>query len=233
MRLWNALESNLFSNEIFMLSLFVSGIVPKIWLGDTISLFHFIAIATYVYGTNLMKLRKSFGFFVVTISALTFLIPTNDLFITHILCIAAVAYFLIMVFPKLLMWRLNFPVLKALSKEKGFPSFAEKKDTGCIVEESAPLEKKEKKKPIIMDVGYDEPQMYKKAQQTQGADSGYKPKKDEAWNAFNYLDNDTQNTAYDDFSYMEQMQEHKLKQKPLDEKLKPNKNMGRNFNNED
>ena len=51
-------------------------------------------------------------------------------------------------------------------------------------------------------------------------------------NAFDYLDEDKDNSAYDDFEYYEQVYEARRKAE-VRENQKPNKDMGRKTNNED
>ena len=54
-----------------------------------------------------------------------------------------------------------------------------------------------------------------------------------AWNAFNYLETDTDNSAYDEFAIYEEINRKRREAELREEIIKPNKDMGRKTNNED
>ena len=56
---------------------------------------------------------------------------------------------------------------------------------------------------------------------------------DKGWNAFDYLDKDKDNSAYDDFEFYEQVYEARKNAKVSEEKQTPNKEMGRRKTDED
>ncbi|MBQ5882924.1 MAG: hypothetical protein IIW72_00180, partial [Clostridia bacterium] len=151
------------------------------------------------------------------------------------------AYFTIFIFPRLAKWFINYPTYKKLSKEEGFPSFFESKkelygDDYRIVEEIKPLEKRTDREKLIMNIGYGEDEEINR----RIADFNYKEKNKEnqgqentAWNAFNYLETDTENSAYDEFAIYEEINRRRKEAEYKEETIKPDKEMGRRKRDED
>jgi hypothetical protein len=180
----------------------------------------YVFLATYIFGTNLVKQDKVIGFPIVLTIYFSALIPAS--FVTPIVLFL----FTFIKVPAYVRWLFNLPIYKKLSKEPGFPSFVENTadiygEQLYIIEKKEPLKKLPKLETIKMDIGYE------------------KPKKEEkAWNAFDYMDEDKENSAYDDFAYYEQAYEMRRKAAAIEfdengEKIKPNKDMGRKRSNED
>ncbi len=72
------------------------------------------------------------------------------------------------------------------------------------------------------------------------ADFNYKAKNETvqkvdntAWNAFNYLETDEQNSAYDEFAIYEEINKKRREAEVKEETIKPNKEMGRRKKDED
>lgn len=242
LRLWNDLKANMFKHELYVL-MFMVGLILVANLGGMGlgAAVYFLAVIGYVLGTNLIKLEKPIGFFVTVISVFSYIFAMGGNVIASGFIIIGMAYFSVAMLPWLIKWIINYPVYKKLSKEKGFPSFIEHAsdlygDEMYILEEQKPIVKGEKLEPIIMNIGYDEDE--KKYKNINTFDYHEKNKgnmslrEDKGWNAFDYLDKDKDNSAYDDFVYYEQAYEARKNAKPLEEKQKPNKDMGRNTYNE-
>lgn len=219
MRLWNTLKEEMFKNEVVMLLLLLMCVVFPIWGGVGFGcLVFFIPFITYIFGTNFIKLDQWWGVPVMIIS-LAALAGTATNLVSGGIYFCLVVYFVLSVLPRLIKWCFNLSIYKKLSKREGFPSFYESAtdlygDDMYIVEKQEPLKKLKKLEPIVMNIGYDEKE------------------EDKAWNAFDYLDKDKDNSAYDDFEYYEQVYEARRKAEAR-ENQKPNKDMGRKTNNED
>ncbi|MBR2876780.1 MAG: hypothetical protein IKC01_06560 [Clostridia bacterium] len=221
MRYWNEMKENLFKNEIVWIFLFAACIMVYMWTTPSVpGLLLYVFLATYILGTNLVKLDKVIGFPIVLTIYFSALIPAS--FVTPIVLFL----FTVIKIPGYVRWLLNLPIYKKLSKEPGFPSFVENTadiygEQMYIIEKQEPVKKLPKMEPIIMDIGYDD-----------------EKKQDKGWNAFDYMDEDKENSAYDDFAYYEQAYEMRRKAEAREfdengEKIRPNKDMGRRKSNED
>jgi hypothetical protein len=58
-------------------------------------------------------------------------------------------------------------------------------------------------------------------------------REDSSWNAFNYLETDEQNSAYDEFAIYEEINKKRREAEVVEETIKPNKEMGRRKKDED
>lgn len=244
MRLWNQLKDSMFKNEAMMLMfmLFLVIVINVGGLGFG-AILYYVVVGLYIWGTNLVKADEKIGFFITTGSAYSFLfslINVNDEFAATIV-VVVMAYFTIFIFPRLAKWFINYPTYKKLSKEEGFPSFFESKkelygDDYHIVEEIKPLEKRTDREKLIMNIGYGEDEEINR----RIADFNYKEKNKEnqgqentAWNAFNYLETDTENSAYDEFAIYEEINRRRKEAEYKEETIKPDKEMGRRKRDED
>ncbi|MBE6749444.1 MAG: hypothetical protein E7557_09500 [Ruminococcaceae bacterium] len=217
---WNELKKNMFENEFLWIFLLAACIMVYMWTAPSVAgLLLYIFLAIYVIGTNFVKKDEAKGFpLVLFIYGFAF-VPA--MFVTPVV----LALFTIIKLPGYIRWLCNLPIYRKLSKEPGFPSFVENTadvygEQMYIIEKQEPNKKLPKLDPIIMNIGYDDNE-----------------KQDKGWNAFDYLDKDAENTAYDDFAYMEQVYEARMKAEAREfdengEKIKPNKDMGRKTNNE-
>ena len=212
---WNTFKESMFRNEILWIFLFGAAIMAYAWtIGDLRGLLMYVFLAFHILGTNLVKKENPKGFLLVLC---IYLNATIDMFVSPVV----LALYTIIKIPGYIRWLCNMPIYRKLEKKPGFPSFLESTadvygEQMYIIEKQEPLKKLPKLEPIRMDIGYDDDK-----------------KKDRGWNAFDYLDNDKENSAYDDFIYYEQAYEARRKAKPIEENQKPNKDMGRKTNNED
>ena len=213
---WNELKKNMFENEFLWIFLLAACIMVYMWTSPSVAgLLLYIFLALYVIGTNFVKKDEAKGFPLVLCIYLFALIPA--MFVTQIV----LALFTIVKLPGYIRWLCNLPIYRKLSKQPGFPSFVENTadvygEQMYIIEKQEPNKKLPKLDPIIMDIGYDNDE-----------------KKDKGWNAFDYLEKDKDNSAYDDFEYYEQVYEARKNAKASEEKQIPNKEMGRRKNDED
>lgn len=211
---WNEMKKSMFQNEVIWLFLFAASIMAYAWtVGELKGLLMYVFLALHILGTSLVKKEDVRGFPLVLC---IYLNATIDTFMSLIV----VVLFTIIKIPGYIRWLCNMKIYRKLEKEPGFPSFVENTadvygEQMYIVEKQEPPKKLPKMEPIIMNVGYDEEE-----------------KKDKGWNAFDYLDKDKDNSAYDDFEYYEQVYEARRKAE-VRENQKPNKDMGRKTNNED
>ncbi len=242
MRLWNEIKVDMFKSEIFMMTLLLLNLVFPIWSGSGVKcLLYFIPLITYIFGTNFIKLDQWWGVPVMLISLVA--IGGTAYYMGGLLYLFTVVFFAITVLPRLVKWCCNYPVYKKLSKREGFPSFFETKvelygDGYHIVEEIKPFKKRTNQEKLIINIGYeDEDEEVNKRL----ADFNYKAQnkghsyqvENTAWNAFNYLEKDTENSAYDEFAIYEEINRKRREAELKEEIIKPNKDMGRKTNNED
>lgn len=247
MRLWNELMDSLFKNEalilMFMLLLIIAVEIGGLGFGASI---YFLAIVVYIFGTNFIKLNNRIGFVLATGSVYSFLFalasPSCRNVVTAGLIAVVLSYYNIFILPRLIKWLINMPLYKKMSKEPGFPSFFDDKkelfgDDYYIVEEIKPIVKRTNQEKLIINIGYeDEDEEVNKRL----ADFNYKEKNETvqkldntAWNAFNYLENDTDNSAYDEFAIYEEVNRKRREAELKEEFVKPNKEMGRKKKDED
>ena len=244
MRLWNQIMDSLFKQEAFMIMLLLFDILVINIGGMSFKALIYIPILVlYIFGTNLVKMNKRIGFFVTVGCELAFfapaLIPSMHRVSVGIVTISF-AFFVISILPGLIKWIVNYPLYEKLSKEEGFPSFFDTKrelygDDLYIVEELKPLPKKPKQKAILMNIGYDDEKTderilnfnYKEANKENAV------KDNTAWNAFNYLETDTENSAYDEFAIYEEINKKRREAELQEETITPNKEMGRRKRDED
>ena len=244
MRLWNQMKDSLFKNEalllMFLLFANIVMIVGGLGFGTVV---YYVVLGLYVLGTNLVKMDERAGFFLTVGSVYSYLFALLNVSdgLAATVVVVVVAYFTIFVLPRLIKWLLNYPVYKKLSKEEGFPSFFESKkelygDDYRIVEEIKPLEKRTDREKLIMNIGYGEDEEINR----RIADFNYKEKNKEnqgqgntAWNAFNYLETDTENSAYDEFAIYEEINRRRKEAEYKEETIKPDKEMGRRKRDED
>ncbi len=135
-------------------------------------------IPLYIMFFNYLKMGKGFAPYGIFIVVVLYLTSVMNNFMSAGLAIG----FLLLsrrVWLACIMCIINRPIYKALSKEKGFPTFIRNTadlygDKAYIVEKQEPIKRKiiSDNEKIEMNIGYDE-----------------KPKKeDKAWNAFDYMD---------------------------------------------
>ena len=247
MRLWNELMDSLFKNEalilMFMLLLIIAVEIGGLGFGAAI---YFLAIVVYIFGTNFIKLNNRIGFVLATGSVYSFLfalaMPSCRNVVTAGLIAVVLSYYNIFILPRLIKWLINMPLYKKMSKEPGFPSFFDDKkelygDDYYIVEEIKPIVKRTNQEKLVINIGYeDEDEEVNKRL----ADFNYKEKNETvqkldntAWNAFNYLENDTDNSAYDEFAIYEEVNRKRREAELKEDFVKPNKEMGRKKKDED
>jgi hypothetical protein len=207
---------------------------------------YFLAIVVYIFGTNFIKLNNRIGFVLATGSVYSFLfalaVPGCRNVVTAGLIAVVLCYYNIFILPRLIKWLINMPLYKKMSKEPGFPSFFDDKkelygDDYYIVEEIKPIVKRTNQEKLIINIGYeDEDEEVNKRL----ADFNYKEKNETvqkldntAWNAFNYLETDTDNSAYDEFAIYEEVNRKRREAELKEDFVKPNKEMGRKKKDED
>lgn len=244
MRLWNQMMDNLFNHEAFMIMLLLFDIIVINFGGmNFLALIYLPILVIYIFGTNLVKLNKRKGF-VVTVGCECAFLASILYPNMHIISVGVVtitfAYFAIFILPGLIKWLVNYPLYQKLSKEEGFPSFFDTKkelygDDLYIVEEIKPLPKNPKQKAILMNIGYDEEKVDERILNFNYKEANKEniPKENTAWNAFNYLENDTENSAYDEFAIYEEINRKRREAEFKEETIKPNKEMGRRKKDED
>ena len=247
MRLWNELKDSLFKNEamilMFMLLLIIAVEIGGLGFAAAI---YFLAIVVYIFGTNFVKLDNRLGFFLTTGSVYSFLfalaVPGCRNMVTAGLIAIVLSYYNIFILPRLIKWLINMPLYKKMSKEPGFPSFFDDKkelygDDYYIVEEIKPIVKRTNQEKLIINIGYDDEdeEVNKRL-----ADFNYKAKNETvqkldntAWNAFNYLEADSENSAYDEFAIYEEVNRKRREAELKEDFVKPNKEMGRKKKDED
>lgn len=233
---WHEMKAKMFLNEEVWLLLFIFPITIYMWTSPSVSGFSmFIFLALYIFGTNYIKMDKFIGFPLILCIYFYSLFPT-------IVVAAVLPLFTILKMPVYIRWLCNLPIYKKLSKEPGFPSFIEDRadlygDQLYIREEQKSIEKRTKIDPLIINIGYDDEdeEVNKRL-----ADFNYKEKNETvqkldntAWNAFNYLENDTDNSAYDEFAIYEEVNRKRREAELKEEFVKPNKEMGRKKKDED
>jgi len=247
MSLWNDMKDNLFKNEaLFLMFLLLLVLAVEIGGLGFAAAIYFLAIVVYVFGTNFIKLDNRLGFFLTTGSVYSFLfalsVPSVRNMVTVGIMFVVISYYNIFILPKLIKWLINMPLYKKMSKEPGFPSFFDDKkelygDDYYIVEETKPIIKRTNQEKIVINIGYDDEdeEVNKRL-----ADFNYKEKNETvqkldntAWNAFNYLENDTDNSAYDEFAIYEEVNRKRREAELKEEFVKPNKEMGRKKKDED
>ncbi len=247
MRLWNNMKDNLFKNEaLFLMFLLLLVLAVEIGGLGFAAAIYFLAIVVYVFGTNFVKLDNRLGFFLTTGSVYSFLfalsVPSVRNMVTVGIMFVIISYYNIFILPKLIKWMINMPLYKKLSKEPGFPSFYDTKkelygDDYYIVEETKPIVKRTNQEKIVINIGYDDEdeEVNKRL-----ADFNYKAKNEgtqkldnTAWNAFNYLESDAENSAYDEFAIYEEINRKRREAEVKEENIKPNKEMGRRKKDED
>lgn len=146
--------------------------------GSATGLFKYLFIPLYIMFFNYLKTSKAFAPYGIFIVVLLYLGSVANNFMSVGLAIG----FLILsrrVWLACIMCIINRPIYKALSKEKGFPSFIRNTadlygDEMYIVEKTEPIKRNAVRntEKIIMNIGFDE-----------------EPKKeDKGWNAFDYMD---------------------------------------------
>ena len=247
MRLWNEMKDNIFKNEAMIL-MFLLLLVLAVEIGGLgfSAAIYFIVIIVYIFGTNFVKLDNRIGFILTTGSVYSFLfalvVPSVRNVVTLGLIVVVLCYYNIFILPGLIKWLVNFPMYKKLSKEPGFPSFFDTKkelygDDYYIVEEIKPIVKRTNQEKLIINIGYDDEddEVNKRL-----ADFNYKEKNETvqkldntAWNAFNYLEDDEENSAYDEFAIYEEINRKRREAELKEETIKPNKEMGRRKQDED
>ena len=248
MGVWNETISKMFRNEAFMIMmlmlLILTANVGGMGFGAAI---YFVSIAVYVFGTNFIKFNQIIGVPLIIGSVFSFCSSIGNNMVAAGFVIVVLAFFCITMLPGLIKFTINFPAYKKISREPGFPSFVENSadlyaDEVYIVEKPKPIVKMEKPEPIIMDIGYDEEDKNKRFKEFRRINefnyqeqnkSNRSLREDKGWNAFDYLDTDKENSAYDDFEYYEQVYEARKNAKPREEKQIPDKDMGRRKRDED
>ena len=236
MHQWHEMKSKMFLNEEVWLLAFILPITIYMWTTPSVSGFSmFIFLGLYIFGTNYIKMDKFIGFPLVLCIYFYSLFPS-------IITYALLPLFTILKLPVYIRWLCNLPIYKKLSKEPGFPSFIEDRadlygDQLYIREEQKPIEKRQKIDPLVINIGYDDEdeEVNKRL-----ADFNYKAKNETvqkvdntAWNAFNYLETDEQNSAYDEFAIYEEINKKRREAELVEETVKPNKEMGRRKKDED
>ncbi len=248
MNVWNETISKMFRNEEFMIMmlmlLILTANVGGMGFGAAI---YFVSLAVYVFGTNFIKLNQIIGVPLIIGSVFSYCSSIGTNVVSAGFVIVVLTYFCITMLPGLIRFTVNFSAFKQLSKQKGFPSFIEDSadlyaDQIYILEKPKPIVKMEKPEPIIMDIGYDEEEKNKRFKEFRRINefnyqeqnkSNRSLREDKGWNAFDYLDTDKENSAYDDFEYYEQVYEARKNAKPREEKQIPDKDMGRRRRDED
>ncbi len=248
MNVWNETISKMFRNEEFMIMmlmlLILTANVGGMGFGAAI---YFVSLAVYIFGTNFIKLNQIIGVPLIIGSVFSYCSSIGSNMIAAGFVFVVLTYFCITMLPGLIRFTVNFSAFKQLSRQKGFPSFIEDSadlyaDQVYILEKPKPIVKMEKAEPIIMDIGYDEEEKNKRFKEFRRINefnyqeqnkSNRSLREDKGWNAFDYLDKDTNNSAYDDFEYYEQVYEVRKNAKPREEKQIPDKDMGRRRRDED
>ena len=233
---WNNITERMFKNEALWIGAFLAAIMIRMWTEPTIeSWLLYLFLAVYIFGTNFIKMGNPVGIPLVFSVCLFPLISTD--FFTY----TVVALFVLIKGPGYARWLCNYPIYRKLSKQPGFPSFIETTtdkyaDQLYIVEKREPVKKGPKIDPIIMNIGYDDDEAGAKLIN----EFDYREKNKEnvqeentAWNAFNYLENDTENSAYDEFEIYEEVNRRRREAAVEEAMVKPNKNMGRRNTDED
>jgi hypothetical protein len=238
----------MFRNEEFMIMmlmlLILTANVGGMGFGAAI---YFVSLTVYVFGTNFIKLNQIIGVPLIIGSVFSYCSSIGTNVVSAGFVFVVLIYFCITMLPGLIKFAVNFSAFKQLSKQKGFPSFIEDSadlyaDQIYILEKPKPIVKMEKPEPIIMDIGYDEEEKNKRFKEFRRVNefnyqeqnkSNRSLREDKGWNAFDYLDKDTNNSAYDDFEFYEQVYEARKKAKPREEKQIPDKDMGRRKKDED
>ncbi len=245
MRLWYQIGDGLFKNEALMIMFLLFDIlVINIGGMGFNALIYVPLLVLYIFGTNLIKMNKQSGFVITVACQCSFFFPAFSglhMLATGIVTVTF-AYFMIFILPGLIKWRINFPLYKKLSEEPGFPSFFEDKkelygDDYHIIEDIKPMVKRTNQEKLIINIGYeDEDEEVNKRL----ADFNYKAQNETvqklentAWNAFNYLETDEQNSAYDEFAIYEEINRKRREAELKVETIKPNKEMGRKKKDED
>ena len=245
---WNDMKRKMFENELIMVMfLLLLILVANVGGMGFVAAIYFIPLVIYIFGTNFIKLDQIIGVPIMLGCVFSYGSAAESNKIAEGFVIVVLLYFCITMLPGLIKFTINFPAFKKLSREPGFPSFVENSadlyaEEIYIVEKPKPIVKKEKAEPIIMDIGYDEEEKNKRFKEFRRVNefnyqeqnkSNMSLREDKGWNAFDYLDNDKENSAYDDFEYYEQVYEVRKNAKPREEKQIPDKDMGRRKKDED
>ncbi len=226
-RLWNELTQRTLNNELvvifFMLSMSLAALVKYGING----VFCLVIALMYFFGSSCVRLNEWWGCIVMLVSPALYCVAFPEDFSK-----VGAAFFYVLFAPKHIIWLMNYPILNKLKKERGYPSFIETKhekygDDYYIVEKDDNLPKLKANKPIIVNIGYDEVKSDINSNKAENkAPAKTEKTKDGGWNAFTYLDKDPDNSAYDDFDYMEHMQKVKMNAKANEEKPVPNLKTG-------
>lgn len=245
---WNDIKRNIFKYEVYMIMflmlLILTANVGGMGFGAAI---YFVSLVVYIFGTNFIKLDQIIGVPLIIGSVFSYCSSIGSNMVAAGFVFVVLTYFCITMLPGLIRFTVNFSAYKKLTREPGFPSFVENSadlyaDEVYIVEKTKPIVKMEKPEPIIMDIGYDEEEKNKRFKEFRRVNEfNYQEqnktnrslREDKGWNAFDYLDKDTENSAYDDFEFYEQVYEARKKAKPREEKQIPDKDMGRRKKDED
>ncbi len=206
MRLWNARIEKTLQFDLLAITLMALSIVTAAWSGYGNLFGVLIAIVAFFFGSSCMRLNELPGAYMQLIAPIVWFASSG----TNIISVIILVLICIFVAPRTVLWILNYPIIKKLKKEPGYPSFLETNyekygDELYIVEKTDHLPKMKANEPIIMDIGYDDE---KKA--TTLKSYGDKTIENTSWNAFDYLEKDPDNSIYDEFAYMEQIQKAKM-----------------------
>jgi hypothetical protein len=232
---WNDMKKSMFKNETVWICVILANVMIHMWTMPSVkSLLLYPIVAAYIFGTNFVKMENIIGLPLVLCVYL--LAAINTPMVTP----AILALFTIIKLPGYVRWLINLPIYKKLSRQPGFPSFIETTtdkyaDQFYIVEKREPIKKGPSLDPIIMNIGYDDDAEGKRI-----GEFDYKGKNKEnvqeentAWNAFNYLETDTENSAYDEFEIYEEVNRRRREAAVAETTVQPNKNMGRRKTDED
>ena len=233
---WNDMKKSMFKNETVWICVILANVMIHMWtMPSAKSLLLYPIVAAYIFGTNFVKMENIIGLPLVLCVYL--LAAINTPMVTP----AILALFTIIKLPGYVRWLINLPIYKKLSRQPGFPSFIETTtdkyaDQFYIVEKREPIKKGPSLDPIIMNIGYDDDD----AEGKRIGEFDYKGKNKEnvqeentAWNAFNYLETDTENSAYDEFEIYEEVNRRRREAAVAETTVQPNKNMGRRKTDED
>ncbi len=192
MNKWNIMAQRPGKNFAMVFFLMLIASVMSIFSGSG-GLFTIIFIPIYIIGINYIKMGNIIGPVITLITApvhiLSVLSSSGNIF--SVAFIIGAYIFGIFSIISSIQFLLNYKIYKALSKEKGFPSFAMnsadlyaeqyylKNEKSGESGKTATNTHTRQNEPIVMNIGYD-----KKP-----------PEKDEAWNPFAYLDKTEENTT--------------------------------------
>ena len=168
------------TNNFPLFALLVAMAAMASGFGTVMGIINFAVIIAFIIATNHMKMGRWYA----PITMLIAIIYSLSLATSPVaVCMLVGAYlFGFRMFTGMIRYILNYKSYRILSKQAGFPTFIRTTadlyaDKMYIVEKQAPLAKKDPSQRVVrvMDIGYDN-----------------KPKKDEgAWNAFDYMDEKT------------------------------------------